>query len=262
MGKFSDILEKSGVGEWRAPGEERRASGKASAEMPEEQRGERFRRTGNVSWPAAESLRLLCAKILDPDDGECFRTIMVTSAAPAEGKSFVSANLGVAIAQSAGQYALLVDCDLRQPSLAKLFGMSAGVKEGLADYLADDRYQVQDLLLETSIDRLSILPSGKPPDSPAELLASARMRGLADELSNRYDDRLIIFDSPPFQAASATAALAKQVDGVVLVVGYGKSARKRVRTVVEAIGPERIVGLVFNGMRGNFPQRPRFGAHG
>jgi len=253
MGKFSDILEKSGVGEWREeqPGQ-RRASGKARSETPGNQWDEHFQRAGNISWRVTESFRMLRSKILRPEDGgKRFRTIMVTSAAPAEGKSFVSANIGVSIAQSVDQYALLVDCDLRRPSLAQLFGISISANRGLADYLADDKCQVQEMLLETSIPNLSIIPGGMPPDNPAGLLASTRMRGLVDELSSRYEDRLIIFDSPPFQADSASMALAKQVDGVVLVVGYGKSARQHVRAVVKAIGPERIIGVVFNGIREN-----------
>jgi len=267
MGKFSDILEKSGADQWGEEREERpdkrRLSRKTRSRVPQEQWDERFQRVNNISWQAAESFRMLRSKILYPDDGgDRFRTIMVTSAAPSEGKSFVSANIGVSIAQGVDQYALLVDCDLRRPSLAKLFGISISTHKGLADYLAEEGCRLQDLLLKTSIDKLSILPSGMPPGNPAELLASARMSGLVDELSSRYNDRLIIFDSPPFQVASESIVLSKQVDGVVLVVGYGKSARNHIREVVENLGPERIIGVVFNGMRDNFFQRRVLDAYG
>ena len=260
MGKFSDILEKAGANQWEERREERpdkqRFSRKARSRVPQEQWDERFQRVNNISWQAAESFRMLRSKILYPDEGGSrFRTVMVTSAAPTEGKSFITANLGVSIAQGVDQYALLVDCDLRRPSLAKLFGMSISSNKGLADYLADETCRLPDLLLRTSIDKLSILPSGMPPDNPAELLASARMANLLEELSSRYNDRLIIFDSPPFQVASESVVLSKQVDGVVLVVGYGKSARNHIRDVVENIGAERIIGVVFNGMRDNFFQR-------
>ena len=261
MGKFSDILEKSGIGQWgdergKGPGKKNRDDRKIRSKVPQQQWDERFQRVNNISWQASESFRMLRSKILYPDDGgNRFRTIMVTSSAPMEGKSFVSANIGVAIAQGVDQHALIVDCDLRRPSLAKLFGLSISSNRGLADYLADDKCQLQDLLLKTAIDKLSILPSGMPPENPAELLASSRMSGLVDELSARYSDRLIIFDTPPFQVASETVVLSKQVDGVVLVVGYGKSARNHVLEVVENIGPERIVGVVFNAMRDNFFQR-------
>jgi exopolysaccharide/PEP-CTERM locus tyrosine autokinase len=261
MGKFSDILEKSGIGQWgdeqsKRLGKKNRIDRKIRSKVPQQQWDERFQRVSNISWQASESFRMLRSKILYPDDGgDRFRTIMVTSSAPAEGKSFVSANIGVAIAQGLDQYALLVDCDLRRPSLAKLFGLSISNNRGLADYLIDGKCQLQDLILKTAIDKLSILPSGMPPANPAELLASSRMSGLVDELSSRYNDRLIIFDTPPFQVASESVVLSKHVDGVVLVVGYGKSSRNHVREVVESIGAERIVGVVFNGMRDNFLQR-------
>ncbi|MDR3088665.1 MAG: polysaccharide biosynthesis tyrosine autokinase [Desulfobulbaceae bacterium] len=270
MGKFTDILEKSGVDQrenWREEPEEqpdkRRRSRRARSSVPQQQWDERFQRVNNISWQAAESFRMLRSKILYPDDGgDRFRTIMVTSSSPSEGKSFVSANIGVSIAQGVDQHALLVDCDLRRPSLAKLFGISISNNRGLADYLADEKYQLSNLLLKTAIDKLSILPSGMPPDNPAELLASARMSGLVDELSSRYEDRLIIFDSPPFQVASETVVLSKRVDGVVLVVGYGKSARAHIKEVVENIGADRIIGVVFNGMRDNFFQRRVLDAYG
>ena len=274
MGKFSDILEKSSTNQWSETREDRpeeqpeqpgkqQASRKVRSRVPQEQWDERFQRVNNISWQAAESFRMLRSKILYPDDGgDRFRTILVTSAAPSEGKSFVAANIGVSIAQGVDQYALLVDCDLRRPSLAKLFGISISGNKGLSDYLADEKYQLQNLLMKTSIDKLSILPSGMPPDNPAELLASARMSSLVEELSNRYQDRLIIFDSPPFQVASESVVLSKQVDGVVLVVGYGKSARNHIREVVTELGPERIIGVVFNGMRDNFFQRRVLDAYG
>ena len=267
MGKFAEILEKSGVESW-GPERDSRAdkrgpSRNVRSRVPQKQWDERFQRVNNISWQAAESFRMLRSKILYPNDGGGrFATLLVTSAAPSEGKSFVAANIGVSIAQGVDQHALLVDCDLRRPSLAKLFGISISNNKGLADYLADENCRLQDLILKTSIDKLSILPSGMPPDNPAELLASSRMSDLVEELSSRYNDRLIIFDTPPFQVASESTVLSKQVDGVVLVVGYGKSGRNHIREVVEELGPERIIGVVFNGMRDNFFQRRILDAYG
>ena len=206
---------------------------------------------------------MLRSRILHPENGEKpLRTIMVTSSAPSEGKSFVSANLGVSIAQGLDQHALIVDCDLRRPTLARLFGLSISAHRGLADYLYDENCQLTDLLQKTAVDKLTILPSGLPPDNPAELLASSRMSNLVEELSSRYADRLIIFDSPPFQVASESAILAKHVDGVVVVIGYGRSDRNQIRTMVDSLGRSRIIGVVFNGMRDNFFQRKVLDAYG
>ena len=210
---------------------------------------ERIQQVIDGSGPIAESFRVLRSKVLHPKDGRARpRTIMIASSAPEEGKSFVSINLAVAIAKGLDQYALLVDCDLRRPNLAKLLGLGAEKTRGLTEYLQGEA-DLGDLLLKTSVDKLSLFPSGMSPDNPAELLTSVRMSRMVGELANRYSDRIIIFDSPPFQVASESLVLAKNVDGVILVVGYGKSNRTRIKTMIEMIGKEKVLGLVFNGQR-------------
>lgn len=223
---------------------------------------ERIHQVINSSDQAAESFRVLRSKILFPHGGKARpRTIMVASSAPEEGKSFVSVNLAVAIAKGLDQHSLLVDCDLRRPSLAGLLGLEKGNNRGLAEYLQEQN-DLSELICRTSIGKLSVLPSGSVPQNPAELLTSARMSRLVNELSGRYSDRLIIFDSPPFQVASESLVLAKKVDGVVLVVRYGKSDRAKIKTMVETIGKERIIGIVFNGQKESFIKTKMFDPYG
>lgn len=223
---------------------------------------ERIDMVANRSPIAAEAFRILRSNILFPKDGKARpRSILVTSSAPGEGKSFVSVNLAIAMARGVDQYSLLVDGDLRRPTLAKLLGLKDVAKRGLSDYLLDD-VNLQDLIYRTSETKLSLLPSGAPPVNPAELLTSARMKDLVVELSDRYADRLIIFDSPPYQVASESAVLAKAVDGVVLVVGYGKSDRTQIRSMVEEIGSEKICGIIFNGMKSNYLKNKLFDHYG
>jgi protein-tyrosine kinase len=211
---------------------------------------ERLIQSVNFSGEVAESFRILRAKILMPQDGgKPPRTIMVTSVLPQEGKSFVTANLGVTLAQGVDQYSLLVDCDLRLPSLARLFGIPHN--RGLTDYLKNQT-EISTLIRKTSMDKLSILASGVPPVNPAELLGSARMHELVGELSTRYPDRLVIFDSPPLKVASESMTLAQAVDGVVLVVRQGVSSQTLIEQVIEDIGKEKIIGVVFNGYKSNF----------
>lgn len=211
---------------------------------------ERLLRAVNFSGQISEAFRVLRSKILMPLDGrQVPKTIMVTSVLPREGKTFVTANLGIALAQCVDQYSLLVDCDLRLPSLAKLFGVLDD--RGLTDYLRS-KAEMADLIRKTSMEKLSILASGIPPVNPAELLGSARMHGLVGELSSRYPDRFVIFDSPPLQVASESMVLAQVVDGVVLVVRYGVSTRSLVEKAIEEIGKQKIIGMIFNGHKENF----------
>ena len=168
---------------------------------------------------------------------------MVTSVMPSEGKGFVCANLGIALAKDMEHYALLVDCDLRRPNLARMFGLSN--ETGLVDHL-EDNIDLSLLIRKTSQDKLSLLPSGTPPENPSELLSSARMIKLIDELAERYQDRIILFDSPPNIVASETKILAKHLDGVIIVIRHGVAKKEDVKKLVDTVGPDSIIGLVYN----------------
>jgi exopolysaccharide/PEP-CTERM locus tyrosine autokinase len=195
------------------------------------------------SSPAAECFKVLRSKLLVGDSGELRRTIMVTGAEPADGKTLVAANLAVSIAQGMNHYVLLVDCDLRRPSLHKYFGLQA--KQGLREYLEEGN-SVAPYLLKTPVRKLTLLPAGQPLSSPSELLGSEKMELLIQELKGRYPNRFIIFDSPPAHFTAESSSLFTMMDGVLLVVRSGKTAREPVEDVVANIGREKIIGVVFN----------------
>lgn len=199
-----------------------------------------------------ESFRKLRTKILYPVEGDVPRSILIISADAEEGKSFVCANLGVSLAHSIAQHALMIDCDLRLPSLAGLFGLDNS--PGLVDYLRGEEDFAR-LVQETGLPSLSILPAGLPPENPAELVGSGRMAGLLDEATNGYSDGLILLDCPPFQAVSESAVLAQLVDKVILVVRWGRAGRENVKKLVEQIGRDKIIGIVFNSFERNILDR-------
>ena len=192
-----------------------------------------------------EQFKLLRTQLLFPKTGRPPRTMMVTSALPGEGKSFVSANLAASIAQNINEHVLLIDCDMRRPTVHRLFGHSADAP-GLSAYLTDGGSSLADLLVKTPIEKLTLLPGGRPPANPSELLSSQRMAELIEEVRGRYPDRYIIFDAPPPKLISEANALARKVDGILLVARYGKTPRSAFKDLVESLGKEKIIGTVIN----------------
>lgn len=281
MGKIAEALEKAGYQEGIKQNVE-----KCAQELPEIKQTSVSTSTSNKKTDEkAESSKVLCgrwderlfnavnddiylpevfkvlrSRILHPKDGGAVpKTIMVTSAIPKEGKSFVTANLGISLANGMDQHSLLVDCDLRKPSLAAMFGIDES--RGLVDYLRD-HIELSELISKTTMRKLSILTSGKPAVNPAELLSSSRMHALVEELSSRYEDRIIIFDSPPILIAAESSVLAGQVDAVVLVVRQGGASTTEIQKVVDIIGTERIIGIVFNDRTINYFEKSLIKGYG
>lgn len=265
MGKFSTALEKGeqqsrntqdGVDDWLEPEkvedivpQSTNLTDSTAATPTSNPWNERLFKAINEDASLPEIFKVLRSRILHPQNTkQSIKTVMVTSAVPKEGKSFITANLGISIAQGMDQHALLVDCDLRRPSLASLLGVSGNT--GLVDHLRDDA-PLPGLIIKTVIDKLSIIPSGRPPLNPAELLSSDKMMSLAGQLSHRYDDRIIILDSPPITVAAESSVLAGLVDAVVLVVREGVSTKNEIQKTIDAIGKDKILGMVYNAQTSN-----------
>jgi protein-tyrosine kinase len=191
----------------------------------------------------AELFKVLRTNLLFPDKGRPPKTILITSAMPGEGKSFVAANLAISIAKGVEEHVLLVDADVRRASIHEFFGL--GQTGGLSDYLQKGT-NVSKHFVKTPVDKLTILPAGSPPDNPVELLTTQKMKALLQEVSRRYEDRFIIIDSAPSSLASETAAIAKYVDGFIIVVRAGKTPRKAVTEVIEQLGKEKVLGIILN----------------
>jgi exopolysaccharide/PEP-CTERM locus tyrosine autokinase len=191
----------------------------------------------------AEQFKILRTNLLFAESGKTPRSVMVTSAAPGEGKSFVAANLAVSVARHVNWNVLLIDCDLRRPSVHRQFGFHNVA--GLGDYLANG-IVLETLLLKTGIENLTILPAGKLLDNPSELISSERMAALLEEVASRYKDRLIILDSPPPKMAAESGALARYVDGILLVVKYGSTSKDSATELISKLGKNKILGAVIN----------------
>jgi exopolysaccharide/PEP-CTERM locus tyrosine autokinase len=191
----------------------------------------------------AEIFKVLRTNLLFPSEGKPPKSIMVTSALPGDGKSFVSSNLAISVAQSVEEHVLLMDADIRNPSIEQMFGMES--VKGLSEYL-DKGSNVAENLVKTAVQKLTVLPAGKSPQNPTELLTTKKMKALLDEVKNRYEDRYIIIDSAPPSLAPETTAIANYVDGILIVIKAGKTPKKEIDEVIEQIGKEKILGIVLN----------------
>ena len=192
----------------------------------------------------AENFKLLRAQIMFAKDRKRPRTIMVTSAMPSDGKTFVSSNLAVSIAQGIDEHVLLVDCDLRRPDIHKMFGLSTS--DGLREHLSHKK-ELSDLIIKTKINKLSLLPAGHPTHNPSELLASGAMVSFLEEIRGRYEDRIIILDTAPSQVLAEAHVLSNFVDGIIFFVRSERTPRELIRKAVGTLGRDKILGLVFNG---------------
>jgi protein-tyrosine kinase len=193
--------------------------------------------------PAGECFKILRSKLIADHLGKPRRAIMVTSAQPADGKSLVAANLALSIAQGMNEYALLVDCDLRRPTQHRNFGLHSN--HGLREYL-EAGTSIAPHLMKTSVGKLTLIPAGQPTASPSELLNSEKMLLLIQELKDRYKNRFIVLDTPPVLFTADTASLFSVLDGVILVVRSGQTPREPVLDVIDTVGREKILGVVFN----------------
>jgi len=192
----------------------------------------------------AETFKVLRGQILFSREGKVPRSILVTSTFPAEGKTYVVANLATSLAMGIDEYVLAVDADLRRPRLHRMFGYSK--VKGLHDYLVGN-VRLEEVLIKSRINKLSILPAGKPARNPAELLSSNMMARLLEEVRGRYQDRFIIIDSPPSSVTAETKFLAQHVDGIIYVVMASKTPRKNIEKAIDNLGRDKVLGIVFNG---------------
>lgn len=195
--------------------------------------------------PAAEAFRTLRTNLLFSSLDRPLHTLLVTSTAPDEGKSTTLANLAVTMAQ-AEQRVLVVDCDLRRPSLHTLFGVPN--ERGLTTaVLAQDDGPLP--IQPTSVPGLHVLTSGPLPPRPADLLGSRRMGALIERM--RSEAEIVLFDTPPVVAVTDAATLAPRVDGVLLVLHAGQTRRDRAREARRLLEQVKanIVGVVLNGAK-------------
>ena len=205
--------------------------------------------------PLAEEFRVIKRPLLKNafGSGASIRNanlIMVTSAFPREGKSFCAINLAMSIAMERDRTVLLVDADVARPSIPQKFGIAPDV--GLMDVLLDSHVSLSDAIVRTNVNKLALLPAGRPHRQATELLASEAMANLLSELSARYSDRIVIFDSPPLLVTTEARTLAANMGQIVMVVESENTTHEALREALATIEQCDVVGMVLNkGRRSN-----------
>ena len=181
--------------------------------------------------------------------------VLVTSATAGEGKTFFSMNVAMSLAMEVDFHALLVDADVLRPSVLERYGIESG--PGLLDLATRPELDISDVLLRTNVPKLSLLPAGKQTHKSAELLSSAYIDRLLTELSERYADRLVIFDAPPILVSSGTRHLATRVGQVIMVVQADSADSRAVSQAFDAVDSCPLVSTVLN--RSSLPDPGAYG---
>jgi len=190
---------------------------------------------------AAEQYRQLRTRLSHAEGANNLRTVLITSPQKGEGKSVTAANLALTMAQELQRRVIIVEADLRKPSLQHLFGLPPG--PGLAEYLAGAA-ELKDVMRFLPDHNLTVIHAGAAPTNPAELLGSTAMRRLLDQLRTRYDR--VLLDTPPVLPLADVAVLAPLVDGTLMVVRAGVTPKPAIENALRAFDSSRLLGVVLN----------------
>ena len=192
----------------------------------------------------AEQYRALRHMVEQKHKTDNLSVIAVSSPGVGDGKTTTAINLAGALAQGADASVLLVEADLRRPSIGRLLGFS-GTATGLVDAILDPSISLADIVRPRPPFNLSVVLGGQIPPSPYEILKSPRLGALLDEARSRYD--YVVLDTPPLVPVQDCRVVARWVDGVVLVVAADHTPRSLLEAALDVLGPAKVVGLVFNG---------------
>lgn len=193
---------------------------------------------------SSEEYRKLKSVLVKLTKGDVFNNVlMVTSALAAEGKSITSLNLAISLAREFDHTVLLIDADLRKPSVHKYLDFQP--EFGLADCLADG-VDLSRTIVNTGIGKLSVIPAGKVLSNPLEFFTSQKMQSLISEIKHRYPDRYIIIDTPPLLPFAETRSLSHMVDGVIFVIKEGLASKDNIKEALETLKDTNLLGVILN----------------
>lgn len=169
---------------------------------------------------------------------------MVTSCVSGSHSSTTALNLATAFSFDESKTSLLIDCNLNASRLNSMLDIESDI--GLTDFLENENISVESILKKTGIKRLKMIPAGSSRETAVEYFTSLKMRNLINDLLQRYSDRYIFIDSAPITESADTRILAELCDFVLLVVPYGQVTKSRIKEAADAIGEEKLLGVIFS----------------
>ena len=200
--------------------------------------------TGGQHEEFTQAFKILRTQIVHAMREHDWNAIAITSPGDGDGKTVTAINLAIHLAAEVDRTVLLVDANLRQPELHSYFGLTA--EQGLSDYLVD-QVPLEKLMIHPNIERMVLLPGGRPLPNSAEMLGSPMMQELVGELKKRYPQRIVLFDLPPVLTASDALAFAPYVDATVLVAAQGHTRHQDIERATELLGSTtNLLGIVLN----------------
>lgn len=205
---------------------------------------------GLYNDPRANVFRVLRTNILTQLRENGWNSFAITSATPDAGKSFVSVNLAMAIAMEGNQSVILVDADLRRPSIGDYLGLPVGA--GLIDYLKN-MVTLEEVLFNPGIERLVVLPGRDCQISSSEWVSSPKMQKLLQEVKSRYETRIVILDMPPLCVADDAMLLLPYIDGTLLVLEDEKNTKEELEYSMHVLEQTNLLGTVLNKSRKPLP---------
>jgi protein-tyrosine kinase len=263
--KLENVLKRARAEQVRAPGAAKVTTlpetGGATWQAPVYNHSRR----ASIDLKVAEGHRCICALPDNPESNyyrllrtqvqhiaaeKGWRTIMVTSTKPGEGKTLTCINLAFTFAKAFHQTVLLVDCDFRRQNIHRYLGLKSEL--GLAEALLDG-VPLSDTIIWPGVEKLAIISGSRAISESSELLASPMMGALIREMRNRYSDRTLFFDLPPILGGADPVAFAPAVDGILLVVGAADTSKKEIEQSLDLIPEEKLVGVVLNKHAGRLP---------
>ncbi len=199
--------------------------------------------TGFESGPVIDAYKIMCIQVLQRLRERGGNALAVVSPGAQEGKTLTAINLALSFAQEVDQTVLLVDANLREPTVHRYFGFTP--EAGLSDHLISGT-PLDSILVNPGVDRCVILPGGKPIYNSAEMLGSMKMARLVQELKMRYPSRIVIFDMPPILSVADALAFSPYVDAAVMVVQERKTRREDIVRASEMLKSVDLIGTVLN----------------